>query len=1176
MDGVKSAFFALTLLLPAFTFAQLSVTISGNSPTCNGWTNGSVEATITGGTAPYSTSWSTGATNTTILQSIGAGTYSVTVTDANGDMASASFDLTEPSAVVVDVVATGGCAGGGEATANASGGTGGYTYLWDNGETTASVSGLSNGLHCVTVTDANGCQAIGCVGISGALMLDLVVSGIACNNFCDASVEAIVTGGTPPYSYSWSNGATGPVNENLGPGDYSVTVTDANGCTISGTATVDNPFPITIDVDVVNPACGAGGTGSATATASGGNAPYVYTWSTGAIGPMVTGLVPGTYSVTATDFLGCNESVQVTIIPEDDIELDVTANPASDCGTADGSASVAIVGGTPPYDILWSTGETTANINNLAPGTYTVMVTDANGCGATASVVIDGTPAIEMSITGVNAGCAANGSASAMVTPGTGTPPFDYLWNTGATTSIINDLAPGTYSVTVTDAAGCTATDEVEVTGASDISVSTTVTGVTCYNGNDGTAIATVSGATGQVAFMWSNGASTQMIMNLATGTYFVTVTDLATGCTAMTNAFIGQPTEVVATATGQDGICDELGSAEADASGGTPPYTFLWSNGATTQAITDLTAGTYSVTATDANGCTDVASVDIAGGGNLLVEVEITNPISGSTVNDGELTANVTGGTPPYDYLWNNNGTTQTITGLGGGTYSVTVTDIFGCTGEDEIVLEQLGCIGDKVWEDTNHDGCQDPGELGVGGITVTLSGTDDDGNPVDMTTETEPNGYYLFEDLPGGNYTVTFSDLPGNFVFAPANNCGDDFTDSDVDATGSVTIDLELGHCNVTVDAGIYDECINIVDPGEICCDQTMCGPGNDPDPITSVVNASGGASPVVYMWMFNTTGGPFNPNTWYSIPNTNTASYDPGPLQQTTYFIRCAKAADCDDWLESNVVTITVDDMSFAEITGPDAVCVGDEVLYEAADNGPGASYSWNFGPWASPSASDDKDVLVTWNQAGVVYITLTVIANDCISTTEMGVSISNSPVFCGSALVVNTDDLGNAVMVEWDMEQMGEGYSFVVQRSANGVDFENLGTMPQALAEGMHHYAFADYFPKKGNAFYRVQIKHEGEHLLYSEASLVQRFDDEKVFVSYPNPAKNVVYVEASNEVSTAVQAELLTLTGKLVGTEQIAEGTMQHAVDMSKLRSGTYFLRLTFNDGETQVIRMVKE
>ncbi|MEK7253334.1 MAG: SprB repeat-containing protein, partial [Bacteroidota bacterium] len=217
------------LFFAGLASAQLSVSISGVSPTCNGWTNGSVTATATGGIAPYTYNWSNGVVGA-VNGGLGAGTYSVTATDANNQTATAIFTLTQPAALTVNVVLANVCSGNGNATASVSGGVAPYSYAWSNGASGASVTGLPAGFQCVTVTDANGCQAIGCTNVAAALSISMVVKGIACFNFCDASVEAVVTGGTGPYTYSWSNGATGSVNENLGPGTYSVTVTDANGC----------------------------------------------------------------------------------------------------------------------------------------------------------------------------------------------------------------------------------------------------------------------------------------------------------------------------------------------------------------------------------------------------------------------------------------------------------------------------------------------------------------------------------------------------------------------------------------------------------------------------------------------------------------------------------------------------------------------------------------------------------------------------------------------------------------------------------------------------------------------------------------------------------------------------------------------------------------------------------
>jgi len=1165
------------VLLPCLLSAQIVVTLDGVNPTCNGWANGNVVATVTGGTLPLSYSWNGGPpTGSNTLASIGAGTYEVVVTDANSASASASITLVEPDALVIDVSNNNSCAGGSQATASVSGGTGGYTYLWETGATTANVSGLSPGNYCVVVTDENGCQATGCTFINSAMALEFLVQGLACFNFCDASVEADVTGGAPPYTYDWSNGANSPINANLGPGTYSVTITDQDGCTISGSADVINPFVIDIDVAVTNPSCGSGGTGSATATATGGNAPYTYEWSNGATGPTVTDLPIGSYGLTVTDFIGCQGITTFVVMEESGVAISVLSTPSSGCGAADGTVSVFITEGTPPFSILWDNGSTASDVANLPPGDYTVMVTDGEGCGATATVTVEGALAMDLHIMGVNAGCIANGSANAMVMPGTGTPPIQYVWNTGDSTSIINNIGPGTYSVTATDSEGCTAVEEVVVNASANISVSTTATDNHCFGENSGTATANATGATGQVDYSWSNGGDTQTISDLATGTYFVTVTDTESGCTAMSSAFVGQPTELTATVEGVDEECGALGSATASATGGTPDYTFEWNTGATGATLNDIVGGTYHVTVTDMNGCVVEDSVTIAGAASVGVLVEITIPISDPNASDGAVTATVTSGLPPFTYLWNTGDSTQTISDLPAGTYTVTVTSSEGCTGTGSVELVELGCIGNKVWEDLNRDGCQDTGEFGFAGVQVNLTGQDVNGNAVNRTMTTAANGSYLFENLVAGDYVVQV-ELPTNYAYSSANACGDDFTDSDIEPNGNTgVISILAGECTTTVDAGIYNDCLNITDPGEICCDQYLCGPGNDPDQINSTVPATGAGSAVEYLWMSSTLNVPFNPNFWSPVPGGNGASYDPGPLQETTYFIRCAKGATCDKWYESNAIKIEVGMDAFAEITGPDLVCVGDEATYSATSNGPNATYSWDFGQWATPSTSNEQSPTITWTSFGVAYITLTVTNNGCTSSTVMGVSISNSPVICGSGLIINGQNNDETVDVNWDIELPDGDFRFVVQRSGDGDVFDNIGIVLRANGQGLKEYTFTDYFPKEGNSMYRVELQKGNSAKGMSNEVLIRRFDPSQMFMAYPNPTSTYLRIEYSGNIETAVGLELWTIQGKLLYTDEIPYGKMNSGIDMSQYRAGTYMVHLTYNDGQKKVFKIVKQ
>lgn len=1168
---------ALVCLLPILATSQVSVSISGTSPTCNGYSNGSATATATGGTSPYTYAWSNGA-NGSIAAGLSAGSVSVTVTDAGGATANASFTVSQPSAISVSINLNNPCAGGGNATATATGGTGGLTYLWDNGATSATVSGLSAGLHCVTVTDANGCQGVDCKVVPSAMNLTVNVQGIACFNFCDASVEAVVTGGSGPYTYAWSNGANGSVNPNLGPGTYNVTVTDANGCTITGSGTVANPTQINVNLTVVNPACGGGTvTGSASVAPSGGTAPYAVQWSTGATTTSVSGLFPGNYSVTITDFVGCQQTAAVVIIPQSNLNANATATPSSACGTPTGSATATPTGGVAPYTYLWNNGATSASISGLAPGNYSVIVTDAQGCGANASVTVGGVPAIDLNITGVSGGCAANGTATAMVTPGTGTAPYSFLWSNGATTAIINNIAPGTYTVTVTDANGCTATDQVTATGASNITVTATGSAVSCFGGSNGSATATPAGATGPFTYQWSNGSTNQTINGLSASTYFVTVTHSASGCTAFTSAQVTQPTQVSVTVTAVNGACNTLGSASAVATGGTPGYTYAWSNGATGASISNLNTGAYAVTATDANGCASMGMVSVTNStAGLNVTVNVTNAISGVNANDGAVSTTVSGGTAPYTYVWNTGATTSSLSNLGPGTYTVTVTSSNGCTGTGTVNLTEPSCIGDRVWLDVNRNGCQDPGEFGYGGVTVQLTGTTSGGASVSMSTVTALNGQYLFDNLQAGTYQVKFI-VPTGYALSQANACTDDFTDSDATASGSTAnINLVAGNCNVTVDAGIYDNCLNVSDPGTIgSTNLTICGPGNDVGEILSITPASGGGSPVQYMWMYISGDTPWDPNVWTAIPGATGASYNPGVIYSTTSFIRCTKAQACADWLESNKVTITVGTVAVAEITGPDLTCVGDTEQYFATSNGTGATYSWNFGPWATPSTSTQQNPTITWNQAGVAYITLSVTKDGCTSTAQLGVAISNSPVICGNGIVINVGEVSSAVMVDWSLERMDGDYEFEVQRSSDGVTYETLAVIAQAQGEGTHDYTFADYFPKKGNAFYRVELLSAGGHTMFSNTKLMQRFAASQNFLIRPSLVTDQVTIESNSNVETITKVQVFNLQGRLVETIDMEAGTFAKSVNFSHLPSGNYLMRMSYNNGQRELIKFTK-
>ena len=415
---------------------------------------------VTGGTAPYAYSWDNGSTGAS-ASGLGFGVSCVTVTDANGCEQIFCAHIEEPLSVVADatdVLCPGGCDA--VIIARVAGGTRPYTYLWDDGFTGAINDMLLPGTYCVTVTDANGCTAQDCgtIGEPDAFAFDFAISQPSCGA-ANGSVTATVTGGTGAYSFSWSTGATSNALTGVGPGDLTLTVTDANGCTGDTTITVLASTDLTVAIDATSPACGVGATGTATANVTGGTAPFTYAWSSGSTAATAANLAPGNYTVTVTDANGCTGTASTTISAGSSLTVSASSTDVLCAGDANGSASVNVSGGQAPYTYLWTTGATDATIDGLAAGAYSVTVTDANGCAGTANVSVGSPDALTCSVTTlqeISLEGAADGILSAQFSGGVS--PYTVAWSTGQATQTIDDLGPGTYTATVTDGNGCTTT----------------------------------------------------------------------------------------------------------------------------------------------------------------------------------------------------------------------------------------------------------------------------------------------------------------------------------------------------------------------------------------------------------------------------------------------------------------------------------------------------------------------------------------------------------------------------------------------------------------------------------------------------------------------------------------------------------------------------------------------
>lgn len=491
------------------------------------------------------TTWTQFATGTTNAPS---GTFPILVEDGSGtSLVIENTNNLDPCGtttctnldVTISVQSDVQCAGDndGSATVSATNGNGNYTYTWTPGNLNgATQNNLAAGSYTVDVVDTDGCDGSVVVQIDEPAPLDLTMSSTdATCGVNDGTAEVNVSGGTGTYSYSWNpGGETTAIITDLSAGSYEVTVTDGNSCVETGTVTVNSTNAPTISVESTEDvSCFGGDDGSAEVSASGGVPGYTFTWNPGGLtGAQQNDLEPGIYTVTVEDNDGCVNSTSVEINEPDEIVLNTSSTPSS-CTVDDGEASVSVAGGTGPYTYEWSpNGETTDNITGVGAGVYSVEVTDSEGCTATSNVNVNSVNGPIISIDNVdNISCSGEDDGAITISVSGGTAPFSYDWSpAGGTAPTAENLPPGTYTVTVTDDAGCTSIEQVDIIETNPILVDETIIPSDCGE-NNGSIDLTVSGGTGSFTYDWSPNVSFgDQASNLGGGDYTVTVTD-ANGC---------------------------------------------------------------------------------------------------------------------------------------------------------------------------------------------------------------------------------------------------------------------------------------------------------------------------------------------------------------------------------------------------------------------------------------------------------------------------------------------------------------------------------------------------------------------------------------------------------------------------------------------------------------------
>ncbi len=1112
-----------------------------STPASCGSCDGTADPHAMLGAPPYTYLWSDGQT-TAIAVGLCPGEISVTVTDSQGCSNSSTVFVGSQGNLNVSATSTDAACSddNGTATANPTGGMAPYTYSWSNGGTTQTISGLAPGTYTVTVTSADGCQGVATVVVGGGgSTLDGNVSSTATDcGTNDGSATAMGTGGVPPYTYLWSTGGTTATITNLAPGVYNVTITDAQGCMVTLSVEVEGSSA---------PDAGTISTNDPTTICAGDGTPDPIT-------VMVDGATPG---VTAQWVVTDANGNILALPPTNVIDLD-GAGPGL-CLlwylVYDGVISGAEVGNNASdiegcFDL-----SNNIPVDRLSTEPATISTTDPTEfcVGDMEDDIVD--------VTIDDPGMGAN--SAWIITDGNGIilelpmlPPFNFeptppgnclIWYL----NFDGDITGLEIGADATELEGCLSlSDPIEVIRNEVPTISVDPTNATICPGEP--LEITTTASSDDLTYEWFASAGLLSTTDQPTSTYtmmmpgdyqiLVSVTS-PEGCMAVAMATVTVlegPDVTITDDPNGNTICAPMSPITLTAESSDPNATFAWTASGGTVDPTGaevsynmMMPGTYTITvvATSGNGCTST-STTMATVGIFEATATESSPITDCGGADGEASVDVSGGNGDFTFEWSNGATTQTITDLPEGDYSVTVTDVLsGCTQVSSVTLAANGfTIGNYVWLDNSEDCLQDQNEQGIEGVPVNLMGPGPDGiacNGDDViieSTNTDANGFYEFICLEEGTYylqffaTVVLNDVRYTCIDGdgtgsstdPMNN--DDNLDSDVDPeTGKTmpfdiidadgdglpeTIDMNGDGVNdkdqFSFDAGVVEICNNVNNGGQVADGQTICA-GETPDKIESITPAAGGGSaPIEYLWICSPTPGVPNPNTWTPLPNSNTECLQLGPTFQTRYYARCARREGCPEFIfESNIVCIEVESCS------------------------------------------------------QIITITTSLSQDD-------------------------------AVQVGWITSNDVEGTTYSVERSTDGANFTTIADVPSVTAE-LNLYNFVDESPEKGMNYYRVRrIMENGTYTFSDISQQMFTIESEKAFGIYPNPVTSTFTLENFNIIEGEVRVEILSPAGiSKAGMMMDASSYTKEEINTDNLPAGVYFLRVTHSNDQVELIRFTK-
>ncbi|HEX5000876.1 MAG TPA: choice-of-anchor L domain-containing protein [Bacteroidia bacterium] len=1041
--------------------------VTGNLSICQG-----ASSTLNGGAGFSSYSWNTGATTQTISASA-AGSYTVTVTNAAGCSGSAAALLTVNALPVPNITGTFAFCQGASTTLNASPGYSGY--LWNTGSTASSISISSANTFTVTVTDANGCTG-------SASQLSTVnpnpnpaISGNL--SFCSGA-STLLNAGAGYSSYNWSSGASTQNISVSAPGNYTVTVTNGFGC--QGTTNIGvvmNPLPAPAITGTLSICQGASSTLNAGAGFSS------YTWNTGATTQTISASAQGTYTVTVTSLAGCSNATSAALT------VNALPVPAITGTFAVCQGTSATLNASPGYTgYQWSNGSTAATISVPTAATFTVTVTDANGCTGSASQLVTVNPNPVPAISGTLSFCSGS-STSISADPGYAS----YAWNTGATTQSLSVVAGGTYTVTVQSAAGCSGTVAAAVVMNPLPSPAVTGTMSICQG-----ASSTLNGGAGFSSYVWNTGATTQTISTGVGGPYTVTVTN-AFGCSGTAGATLTVNALPVPVITGVFAFCQ---GSSTTLNAGSGYSTYSWNTGSTASAITVSSGNTYTVTVTDANGC--------VGSGSQLVTAN-ANPVpavTGNTVFCQGLSSVMDAGSGYSGYLWSNGQSTQTISVSASGPYTVTVTDVNGCSGTAAVNITvnpnpvpsitgtMAFCQGDNSnlnagagyssYNWSNGSTTQQINVTAGGTYTVTVS------NAFGCTANT--------------NAVVVVNALPVPSITGPSDICIGSTANYDAGSgfAGYLWSNGSTLQTISTSTAGTYSVTVT---SAAGCTGSTSASLTVNPLPVPTITGVTAVCQGVNSLF---DAGSGFSQYSWNTGATTQTIS----PGVAGVYTVVVTDANGCSN---STSLALTVNALPVPSISGTTAFCQGDNSDLTATSGFTG--YLWSTGTTSS---------IINVTASGAYSVTVTD-GNGCSGTTSVQITVNALPVPVISGNATVCDGTGSVF-------DAGSGYATYLWSDGSSGQ-----TLPVAVA-GSYSVTVTDLNGCTGyasqtltvNPLPSASISGDAEICAGTNTTLTFNFNGTAPFTySYYNGASGITPGPVSSSSTTVSVSPSLTTTYSLL-------------------------------------------